>query len=97
MSKLEMQYRKHLNNLTKATHPRDRVVKIEEQVPYSFVINGVKICTYKLDFRVTYADGSVEHVDTKGARTAVYSLKAKLFHATQGFKIKEVYSKDFPH
>jgi hypothetical protein len=95
MSKLEMLYRKHLDLLSKATLLKDRVVKIEEQVPYVFIINGVKICTYLLDFRVTYGDGRTEHVDVKGVRTATYALKAKLFFATQGFKIKEIKKGDF--
>ena len=99
-STLEMNYRIHLDKLTKAVSPKFRVVKIEEQVVFPIVIlspTGVyfKVCDYILDFRVTYADGRVEHVGTKGIRTAIYNIKKKLMFAVHGIKIKEVYRGDF--
>lgn len=39
----------------------------------------VRPITYVADFRVTYADGRVEVIDTKGYRTKEYRLKLKLF------------------
>lgn len=52
--------------------------------------NGVKICSYYADFRVTYPDGRVEYEDTKGVRTDVYKLKSKLVKAFHGIIIKEL-------
>ena len=44
-SKLEKNYRVHLEMLKKAVDPRERVVDIQEQVAYQCDVNGVKICT----------------------------------------------------
>lgn len=95
MSKLEKDFRVHLNLLTKATALKNRVVAIEEQVPYQIEVNGVKICKYLLDFKVTYGDGRVDYVDTKGVVTPTYRLKAKLLFATHDIKIHEVKRGDF--
>ena len=95
MSKLECNYRKHLDLLIRASNPKERVVKIEEQVVYEIVVNHKKICKYLLDFRVTYGDGRVECVDTKGVLTAIYRLKKKLLLATLGIEIKEVKRNEF--
>lgn len=90
MSKLEMQYRAHLNILKKAKYNEDKVVDIEEQVPFKIEINGKLICHYLLDFKVTYADGRIEYVDTKGVITDIYKLKKKMVEAIYPVKIKEV-------
>lgn len=90
MSKLEMQYRAHLNLLKKAKYDEDKVISIEEQVPFKVEVNGKLICHYLLDFKVEYADGRVEHVDTKGVITDIYRLKKKLVEALYPIKIKEV-------
>jgi len=94
MSKLEMDYRKYLELLQKASDPHERPIKIEEQVPFKIEINGHKICTYLLDFRVNYFDRT-EYVDTKGVITAIYRLKKKLVEAVYKIKIKEVKRGDF--
>lgn len=96
MSKLEMLYRKNLDYKAKVLAGNERVLNIEEQVPFKIVVNNHKICTYKLDFKVTYKD-RIEFIDVKGVRTAIYSLKKKLVEAVYGIKIKEVTSKDFKH
>ena len=94
-SKLEKEYRGKLELLKMATTEKNRVVSIEEQVPYPFVINDVKVCTYLLDFKVTFADGRVEFIDVKGVKTDVYRIKSKLLLAIYGIKIKEVKKGDF--
>lgn len=94
-SKLEKNYRAKLELMKKATKEENRVVDIREQVPFEFVINGLKVCTYLLDFKVTFADGRVEHIDTKGVITDIYRIKKKLMLACYGIKIKEVTKKDF--
>lgn len=99
MSKLEMQYRAHLNLLKKARLIEERVVSIEEQVPYKIEINGKLICHYLLDFKVEYGDGRIEHVDVKGMRTGVpyqlFKIKKKLVEALFPISIKEVYRNSF--
>lgn len=95
MSKLEMNYRKHLNLLTKATELKNRVINIEEQVPFECIVNGKKICKYLLDFRVTYGNGVVELVDTKGMITPIYRIKKKLVEALFEIKITEVKKGEF--
>ena len=94
-SKLEKNYRGKLELLKKSVKDYNRVVDIQEQVPFEFVINGVKVCTYLLDFKVTYADGRVDFIDVKGVITDVYRIKRKLMLACYGIKIKEVTKKDF--
>ena len=89
-SKLEKEYRGKLELLKRATKESNRVVHIEEQVPFEFVINGTKVCTYLLDFRVLYADGRIEHIDVKGILTDVYRIKKKLMLACYGIQIKEI-------
>lgn len=39
----------------------------------------VRPIIYKADFRVTYRDGRVEVIDTKGFQTKEYKIKKKLF------------------
>ena len=90
MSKLESDYRKHLDLLTKVTTLNNRVVGIKEQVPFEIIINGKKICKYLLDFKVEYGDGRIEYVDTKGLITPMYRIKKKLVEAMFPIKIKEV-------
>jgi hypothetical protein len=94
-SKLEMQYRVHLEQLERATNLKDRVVEIQEQVPYVFYIELKKIFTYKLDFLVTYGDGRKEYVDVKGVKTAIYRIKKKCIEAFYDIEIKEVFASKF--
>lgn len=70
------------------------IKKIEYQVPYPCIVNGKKVCTYVLDFRVTYADGHIEHEDVKGykkgATYAVFRVKKKLVEALFDIEILEI-------
>ena len=74
-----------------------KIVDLEIERPYPLVVNGQKVCRYVADFvyaevvkegprEVTYRP-VVE--DTKGFRTPVYRLKAKLMLALHGISIKE--------
>lgn len=94
MSKLESRYRAHLDILKKAANPKEKVLKIEEQVPFEIIINDHKICKYLLDFKVTYQDRT-EYVDVKGIKTDIYKLKKKLVEACYPIKIKEVKKGEF--
>lgn len=90
MSKKEARYAMLLDSLKKAAEKKERVVSYEMQVPYQIILNGKKICRYLLDFKVAYADGRIEHIDVKGVRTQVYSIKKKLVEAQFEIKIIEV-------
>lgn len=60
------------------------VVDIKCQVPFvlqdGYVWKGMKIrpITYIADFQVTYKDGTIEIIDTKGFITQIYRIKKKM-------------------
>jgi hypothetical protein len=56
---------------------------------YPLEVNGQKICIYEADFAYTDSRGTVHVEDTKGAKTALYSLKKKLMRACHGIEIEE--------
>ncbi len=91
-SKWEMQYRQRLDKLKLA----GIVVDIKEQVKFPLEVNGIKICSYILDFVVTYNSGSIKYIDCKGMKggTPVYRIKKKLFEAIYPMEIEEAYAKD---
>lgn len=73
------------------------VKKIELQPKFllqeGFTKNGERHrpINYIADFRIIYADGTVEIVDVKGTKTNVYKLKKKLFEKKYpDLTIKEV-------
>ena len=88
-SRKEAQYAALLDTLRKATAPKERVVSVERQVPYPITIKRKPICKYVLDFKVTYADGRVEHIDVKGMKTDIYRLKKKMVKACYDIDILE--------
>lgn len=59
----------------------------ERQCKCPLVVNGVKVCEMRLDFLVRFKDGRIEYHDVKGAVTAEWNLKRKLFEAITGKKI----------
>lgn len=69
------------------------ILKVEREVRYELVVNGVFICTYFLDFKVYYADGRIEHVDTKSEATLtpIYRIKKQLMLACHGIELIEVF------
>jgi hypothetical protein len=91
-SGFEMAYAQNLDLKLKA----GVVLKWDRQVRYDIVVNSCKIGFYKLDFLVTYKDGSIEHIDCKSTPKMVdstYKLKKKLIKALYDIDIKEVYQK----
>lgn len=66
----------------------------EAQVRLPIIINGEKICTYILDFLITYPDGTKEYIDVKGYKKGVayqyFKIKSKLLKAIHNIEIKEV-------
>jgi hypothetical protein len=73
----------------KAMRDAGDIEGLEHGVSMPINVNGQHVCTYVADF--TYVrDGRLVVEDTKGVRTAVYKLKAKLVLATRGVKIVEL-------
>lgn len=68
-----------------AAQQKGSIKEIELQPKFllqrKFTKNGINFpaITYKADFKVTYADGSVEIIDIKGMSTPVFKLKHKMF------------------
>lgn len=57
------------------------IAKVEMQVPYPLIVNGVLVTTWVADFVVTELDGRVDIYDSKGWSTPEYKIKKKLFEA----------------
>lgn len=62
----------------------------QRQVSFPITINGIKICTYRADFKVEYHNGLIEIEDVKGFLTDIYKLKKKLVKAVHGIDIREI-------
>ena len=56
----------------------------EQQVNLDLIVNGYKVCTYRIDFVVHHNDGTTEYIECKGYPTPVWRLKWKLFEALFG-------------
>lgn len=89
-----LEYKHHNKLRTLQLH--GEVANIERELPFPLEVNGVFLCNYVLDFRVTYADGRVEHVDCKSkpTLTALYKLKKGLMLALHGIELIEVYDEE---
>lgn len=70
------------------------IADLELQPSFELVVNGVKVATYRADFRYRdVATGETVVEDVKGGRatvTPVYRLKRRLVLALYGIEIKEV-------
>ena len=90
----EKNYYAKLCMLKRVTDPEKKVIRIETQVRYDIIINDKKCFFYKLDFKVEYADGRIEHIDIKGCKTGcgyqMFRLKKKCVEAQFGIKIIEM-------
>lgn len=66
----------------------------ERQIRYPLVVGTTKVCTYVLDFLVTYADGTQRWVDVKGMRSgpswSTFQIKSRLMAVCHGVTV-EVY------
>ncbi len=89
----EAGYAAKLDQLKKAKKADERVMGFRKQVPFPITVNNQKICTYILDFLITYSDGRIEHVDVKGYKKgqayAMFRIKKKLIMAVFGIDIIE--------
>ena len=90
----EGKYYEKLLNLRSAKDKKERVVKIELQVPFKIYINGIKVFAYYLDFKVWYANNVIRYQDVKGykkgAAYSMFKLKKKCVEAQEGIVIEEV-------
>jgi hypothetical protein len=77
-SKLEAAYAQELDVRVKAKN----IKSWERQVRLELKVNGVKICTYAIDFIVHHNDGSREFVECKGMEMDLWKLKWKILEAT---------------
>lgn len=81
-SKLEMNHYIRLLN-------DPNIKKIECQVRFDFVVNGVKLKTfYKADFRVTFINGVVSIIDSKGRETSDFKIKKQLMKACHNIDVE---------
>ena len=79
----------------------NKITNLEIQPAYNVVVNNVRICQYRADFRYfTLEDNNYRGYqvieDVKGMITDMYKLKKKLVEATEGIRIKEIPAKDIP-
>jgi hypothetical protein len=80
-SKLEARVAQQLDALRNAKNPAERVVNVSRQVSVPLVVNGTTVATWKIDFRVDYANGTTKFIEAKGFETADYRIKRNLFEA----------------
>lgn len=57
------------------------IKSVQRQVTFAFVVNGIKITTYRADFVIENNDGTKEVVEAKGFLTDVGRIKILLFEA----------------
>lgn len=86
-SKLEASYAMYLDALKE----KGEVVDYKTQVTLPLEVNGKRVCTYRIDFIVTYKNGKEEYVETKGVMTPSARLKIKLLEAITGLRVNVVY------
>ena len=66
------------------------VHRLERQVRYDFIINGVNCGFYKADFRYVNDKGETVVEDVKGMRLSNFAIKAKLMRALYGIVVQEI-------
>lgn len=67
--------------------------EVEYNVRYELIVNGIFICAYDLDFRITNLDGSMRYVDTKSqpTMTNLFRVKKQLMLACHGILVEAVF------
>lgn len=89
-SKKEASYAERLDLLKKAK----KIKSWDRQLKIPIIVNGVKICTYIMDFVVTTNDDKIQYIEVKGYETSVWKIKWKLLKAQcQGLEIEFVLEK----
>lgn len=80
-SKLEAEYYLYLKGLKEKGKIKDFTVhqKFLLQPSYKKYGKNIRAITYAVDFSITYNNGTIEHIDTKGMATKDGELKRKMF------------------
>lgn len=60
------------------------------QVPVPLEVNGVRICSYVVDFVVWYSAERVEYHEIKGFETQIWKIKEKFFRALYPDRVLKV-------
>ena len=79
-SKAEAKYAFELDMLKVA----GKIKGWEPQIPVPIVVNGHKICSLIIDFRVQELDGTFTYYELKGWVSEIWRLKRKLLAACHG-------------
>ncbi|MHB8580116.1 MAG: DUF1064 domain-containing protein [Ignavibacteriaceae bacterium] len=58
-----------------------RINNFDRQINLPLIVNGYKVCDYRIDFIVYHLDNSTEYVEVNGYQTDVWKLKWKLFES----------------
>jgi hypothetical protein len=70
---------------------KGEIADLELQPSFPLEVNGLRVCTYRADFRyLDLASGRRVVEDVKGVRTPVYRIKKKLVKALYGIDVQEV-------
>lgn len=80
-SKAEGKYYRKLLEMQKQGIVKEIELQPRFELQPTFKKNGVthRSIVYVADYRVTYSDGHIEIVDVKGAKTAIFIMKHKMF------------------
>lgn len=70
------------------------VEKIEREIRYELIVNGVYIASYYLDFIIYEKGGNVRYIDCKSqpTKTPLYLMKKQLMLALYEIEIEEVFA-----
>ncbi len=70
------------------------IIDLELQPKFDLIVNGIKVCAYRADFRYKRLSEQKTWIDTvedvKGFKTSIYRLKFKLMKACLGITIVEI-------
>lgn len=93
-SKAEADYAKYLDSLLL----NGVINNWDRQIIFKLEIDGVKICSYILDFKIEYPD-RIDFVDIKGSKSTItdtFKIKQKLMKALHNTDVKVIFKKDIP-
>ncbi len=93
---MESDYYIYLKKLKENGEITDFELQPKFQLQPKFEKNGKKYQAifYKADFKIFYPDGRIEIVDVKGMTTALFNMKAKMYHYHHDYELKLItYSK----
>ncbi len=75
---------------------RGKIKQFKRQIPFEFIVSGIRVGKYVADFGVMHHDGTLDIIDYKSRFTvtlALYQMKKQLMLACYQVAIKEVGSR----